>query len=91
MAAPCIPGSFPRTETVNQELEGTGRSGRENSWMLLIILWLEAVVPDTCYPLTFVREPAYPTPPQTEEYWYNEKDRMLLPLLTDSMTTAGDS
>lgn len=62
LAAPCKPSSSPK-ETVNQELEATGRRGRENSWMLLIILWLQAVVSDTCSPLTCVL--SYWTQPPT--------------------------
>lgn len=59
------PAPFPKTETVNQELEATRRNGRENSWMLLIILWLQAVVSDTCSLLIFVPELPNPIPHPT--------------------------
>lgn len=79
-AALYISSSFPTDESSKQRAGQTGRSGRKNSWILLIILWLEAVALDTCYPPIFA--PAlsytfpYPTPSPSKKQ-KNKKQSMI--------------
>lgn len=67
------PAPSPQTKAANKEIEGTGRSGRENYLVLPIILWLEAAVPARhLLPSDIARATIPPPPPPQKLYnWYS--------------------